>query len=256
MNRMTLRRAATIVPLDAYMAERLARKTDIAAKMVIIPPWPHTEPPADGEQGAVRLARAGKSFRNRHGFGDRFVVMYSGNHAIQHPLDTLLDVAGRLQHEPRIVFVFIGAGAGKAEVERRIAAGAKNLVSFPYQPQNALEESLGAADLHVVSMGANVVGIVHPCKIYGALAVGRPVLFFGPRESHAGAIVEPFGIGWRVEHGDIEGAIAAIHEADTMGGDARTAMGQKAAGIVAAELSRRKLLSRMADLVDALPTER
>ncbi len=184
------------------------------------------------------------------------MVMYSDNHAIQYPLDTLLDAAARLQHEPRIVFVFIGTGDGKAEVERRIAAGAKNLVSFPYQPQNALEESLGAADLHVVSMGANVVGIVHPCKIYGALAVGRPVLFFGPRESHAGAIVEPFGIGWRVEHGDIEGAIAAIHEADTMGGEDRTAMGQKAAGIVAAELSRRKLLSRMADLVDALPTER
>jgi hypothetical protein len=39
INRMTLRRAATIVPLDASMAERLARKTDIAAKMVIIPPW-------------------------------------------------------------------------------------------------------------------------------------------------------------------------------------------------------------------------
>lgn len=256
MNCITLQLAAKVVPLDAYMAERLVRKADVAAKMVVIPPWPHIEPPADDEQGAARLARAGQSFRGLHDFGDRFVVMYSGNHAIQHPLDTLLDAAARLQQDPRIVFVFIGAGAGKAGVERRIAAGTKNLVSLPYQPQDALEESLGAADLHVVSMGAAVVGIVHPCKIYGAMAAGRPVLFFGPRESHAGAIVEPRGIGWRVEHGDVEGTIAAIHEAVAMGAEARLAIGRRAAGVVAAEISRWKLLSRMADLVDGLPMER
>ena len=88
------------------------------------------------------------------------------------------------------------------------------------------------------------------------MAAGRPVLFFGPRESHAGAIVEPHGIGWRVEHGDVEGTIAAIHEADAMGAEARLAIGRRAAGVVAAEISRRKLLSRMADLVDRLPMER
>jgi glycosyltransferase involved in cell wall biosynthesis len=255
MNRTTLQLAAKVVPLDAYMAERLVRKANVAAKMVVIPPWPLIEPPADDEQGAARLAQAGQSFRGLHDLGDRFVVMYSGNHAIQHPLDTLLDAAACLQHETRIVFVFIGAGAGKAGVERRIAAGAKNLVSLPYQPHNALEESLGAADLHVVSMGADVVGIVHPCKIYGAMAAGRPVLFFGPRESHAGAIVEPRGIGWRVEHGDVEGTIAAIHEAVAMDAETRLAIGRRAAEVVVAEISRRKLLTRMADLVDGLPMQ-
>lgn len=256
MNRMTLRQAAKVVALDAYMAKRLTRKVDVAAKMSVIPPWPHTEPPANEEQVAARLARVGQAFRNRHGFGDRFVVMYSGNHAIQHPLDTLLDAAARLEREPGILFVFIGGGAGKTGVERRIAEGATNLVSLPYQPQETLEESLGAADLHVVSMGTEVVGIVHPCKIYGAMAVGRAVLFFGPRESHAGAIVEPRGLGWRVEHGDVEGAIAAIHEADAMGAEARLAMGRRAAAIITDEISRRKLLSRIADLVDDLPTYR
>jgi colanic acid biosynthesis glycosyl transferase WcaI len=252
MNRVTLRRAACVVALDPYMAERLNRKVEVTAKTDVMPPWPHTEPPLGDDAGAVRLSQAGRSFRRQHGWQDRFVVMYSGNHAIQHPLDTLLAAAALLDGDERVVFAFIGGGAGKAQVERHIAAGAGNLVSLPYQPLETLEESLGAADLHVVCMGAEVVGIVHPCKIYGAMAVGRPILFFGPRQSHAGAIVEPYGIGWRIDHGDVEGTVGAIHRAATMPGEARLRMGLEAARMVNAEFSRHALLSRMADLVERL----
>jgi len=256
MNHVTLRRAARVVALDPYMAGRLNRKVDVSAKMSVMPPWPHTEPPADDEAGARRLADAGQAFRRQHGWERRFIVMYSGNHAIQHPLDTLLDAAARLENEAGILFVFIGGGAGKAGVERRIAGGATNVVSMPYQPLETLEESLGAADMHVVSMGPEVVGIVHPCKIYGAMAVGRPILFFGPRDSHAGAIVQPKGIGWRVEHGDVEGTVAAIREAASMAREARLAMGHNAARAVKAEFSRHVLLSRLCDQVESLAAPR
>jgi hypothetical protein len=32
-------------------------------------------------------------------------------------------------------------------------------------------------------------GIVHPCKIYGALSIGRPVLTLGPKESYLSDII-------------------------------------------------------------------
>jgi colanic acid biosynthesis glycosyl transferase WcaI len=104
-----------------------------------------------------------------------------------------------------------------------------------------------------VSMTPEVVGIIHPSKIYGAMAAGKPILFFGPRESHAGAIVEPRGIGWRVAHGDVEGTVAFILEAAGMDRELRLGMGRKAAQIITAEFSRQMLLSRMGDLVDELP---
>jgi colanic acid biosynthesis glycosyl transferase WcaI len=253
MNRVTLRRAAKVVALDQFMAERLTRKADVAAKIDVMPPWPHTSiKAADAQQAMARLARAGRTFREQHGLANRFVVMYSGNHAIQHPLDTLLDAAARLEPDQRVVFVFIGGGAGKAGVERRIAAGATNIVSLPYQPLEVLEESLGAADVHAVSIGPEVVGIVHPCKIYGAMAVGRPILFFGPRESHAGAIVEPGGIGWRVEHGDVEGTLSAIRQAAAMAPEDRLAMGGAAVRMVSELFSRHRLLSRLCGHVEAL----
>ena len=33
-------------------------------------------------------------------------------------------------------------------------------------------------------MGEKFAGIVHPCKIYNVLAIGTPVLYIGPKESH------------------------------------------------------------------------
>jgi glycosyltransferase involved in cell wall biosynthesis len=119
MNRVTLRRAAKVIALDQFMAERLNRKVDVSAKMLISPPWPHNETPPLDATGLQRLADAGTNFRKRHGLENSFVVMYSGNHAIQHPLDTLLDAAAQLEGEPSLKFVFVGGGAGKAEVERR-----------------------------------------------------------------------------------------------------------------------------------------
>lgn len=257
MNRVTLRRAATVVALDSFMAARLNRKADVASKMDVMPPWPHHEVMGDDEGSVMdRLTLAGRAFRERNGFRDRFVVMYSGNHALQHPLDTLLDAAAGLEDDPSILFVFIGGGAGKRDVESRIMAGATNVMSLPYQPLDTLDESLGAADIHVVSMGSDVVGVVHPCKIYGAMAVGRPILFLGPSESHAGAIIEPRGIGWRVTHGDVGGAIAAIRAAAAMPREQRLKMGSTAVRTVSDNFSRSMLLSRMCDHVERLATAR
>jgi glycosyltransferase involved in cell wall biosynthesis len=252
MNRVTLRRAAKVIALDQFMAERLNRKVDVSAKMLISPPWPHNETPPLDATGLQRLADAGTNFRKRHGLENSFVVMYSGNHAIQHPLDTLLDAAAQLEGEPSLKFVFVGGGAGKAEVERRIAVGATNILSLPYQPLETLEDSLGAGDLHVVSMGPEVVGIVHPCKIYGAMAVGRPILFFGPRESHAGEIVEPQDLGWRIEHGDVAATVAAIKEAAGLSRPERLQMGQRAAALITADFSRQHLMNEVCAAVEAM----
>ena len=59
-----------------------------------------------------------------------------------------------------------------------------NVKCLPYQPLSELSSSLSAADLHVVVMGDEFVGIVHPCKVYNILAVGAPVLYIGPEPSH------------------------------------------------------------------------
>jgi colanic acid biosynthesis glycosyl transferase WcaI len=242
LNRLTIRRAACVVVLDRFMAERVNAKRAAYDKVRVIPPWPHV---VSDEVDPARVA----AFRAMHGLKDKFVVMYSGNHAIQHPLGTLLAAAARLANDDRIRFVFIGGGAGKAAVEEQIAYGGRNVVSLPFLPLENVGESLPAADIHVVTMGNEVVGIVHPCKIYGALAVGRPILFFGPEQSYGGDLLRGGGIGWRIDHGDVDAAVAAIRTAASAASEDLHAMGQRASTAIAASFSRTSLRGDFCDMV-------
>ena len=106
--------------------------------------------------------------------------MYSGNHSPCHPLDTLLDAARALKERSEIVFCFIGGGSEQVKVREFAAHTTDNVKCLPYQPLNELSSSLSAADLHVVVMGDEFVGIVHPCKVYNIMSVGAPALYIGP----------------------------------------------------------------------------
>jgi hypothetical protein len=87
----------------------------------------------------------------------------------------------------------------------------RNVLCLPYQPIERLSASLSAADLHVVVMGDNYVGIVHPCKIYNVLAANRAFLYIGPAESHVQDIIRQAGLEAYVStHGDVDGVVANI----------------------------------------------
>jgi colanic acid biosynthesis glycosyl transferase WcaI len=244
LNRLILRVAQDVIVLDHFMAERVNRKVDVRSKLSVVPPWPlesHLRVPPAGEN----------AFVSRYELQGKFVVMYSGNHSPANPLDTVLGAASRLEHDERFVFLFIGGGQGKRDVEGAIAAGARNIRSLPYQPLDQLGESLSAATVHVVSIGDAMVGVVHPCKIYGVMAVGRPVLTLGPRKSHLSELVERFKIGRQVEHGDVDGAVAALLDLANEPGEELAALGRRASEAIRSVFSREQLCGRFCDTVEA-----
>lgn len=244
LNRLILDRAHAIVALDRFMAERLNRKRDVSHKLAVFPPWPH-----DDHIESIDHER--NPFRREHSLDGKFVVMYSGNHSPANPLDTLLNAARSLQHREDIVFMFVGGGNGKKQIERAIADGATNIRSLPYQPIENLRYSLSAADVHVVSVGDDVVGIVHPCKIYGAMTVARPVLTFGPVPSHVSDLVQRYDIGRHHAHGDVDGTVRSIEELAAMSHAARAEIGARAKRIVEERLAKRVLCARFVDIVEA-----
>ena len=200
VNRFILRRSALVVALDRFMADRLIARGVPAAKLLVMPPWPH-------EQHIQQADNAPNPFRARHGLCGKFVVMYSGNHSPSNPLTTLLAAVVQLKDDGGLRFLFVGGGHGKREVEAAIADhGLTHALSLPYQPIAELKHSLTAADVHVVSLGDGMVGIIHPCKIYGAMTAGRPILFLGPRPSHVSDLLDAHHLGLHVAHGDVDGA--------------------------------------------------
>jgi hypothetical protein len=245
-NRLILQNASLVVALDRFMASRLqARVPRLYEKMLTMPPWPH-------ESHLEPMPHDQNLFRAKHGLGpDTFVVMYSGNHSPSNPLRTLLDAARCFKDVSRVRFFFIGGGLGKKEVEA-FAQEHKlpNIVSLPYQPLAELRYSLSAADVHVVSLGDDMVGIVHPCKIYGAMAVGRPVLFLGPRPSHVADILDENPIGRHVAHGDLEAAVAAIQSFLDAAPDELARMGDTAQRVLTQHFTQAYLCGKFCDALE------
>ena len=207
LSNYSFRNASQTIVLDRFMKDRVVAKGVDPDRVVVIPPWSHDD--------HVSYSDAGREvFRGQHGLDDKFVVMYSGNHSPCHPLDTLLASALALKARSEIVFCFIGGGSEQVKV-RDFAARheLQNVKCLPYQPLSELSSSLSAADLHVVVMGEEFVGIVHPCKVYNIMRVGAPTLYIGPQPSHVTDIATQNHKIFLTQQGDVAGVTTAIGEA-------------------------------------------
>lgn len=240
-NRMILKNASLVIALDRFMAQRIHARAKTKRKLVIIPPWPH-------QTSIASVAHEENPFRKKHGLEGKFVIMYSGNHSPSNPLDTLLNAAEQLKGDPNIRFMFVGGGIVKKELEATVRErGLSNVICLPYQPLEELRYSLSAADVHVVSLGQYMVGIIHPCKVYGAMAVGRPVLYFGPTPSHISDLLDAVPFALRVNHGDVEKAISAIRELQSLSARQRKEMGDLAQQLLSRAFSQQTLCNRLCD---------
>jgi glycosyltransferase involved in cell wall biosynthesis len=243
VNRFILSRAGLIVALDRFMAERLAARGVDRGKMLVMPPWPHEE--------HIHIESSENPFRARLGIKDEFVIMYSGNHSPSNPLKTILDAAVLLKDDAKLKFLFVGGGHGKKEVEACIRDHQlSNMLSLPYQPISELKYSLTAADVHIVSLGEGMVGIIHPCKIYGAMTAGKPILFLGPRPSHISDLLDEHPIGIHIAHGDVPAALAAITRFRQMPAEDRQAMGMRAQEVLDQTLNQKLLSGRFCDALE------
>jgi hypothetical protein len=219
---------------------------------VIIPPWPEEDDvsPAPHEENP---------FREQHGLQGKRVIMYSGTLGPSNPVSTLLAAAERFEDDQRLVFLFVGGGTGMTEVKSR---NRPNVRCLPYEPLTRMRYSLSAGDVQVVSLGDEMAGIVHPCKVYGAMGIARPILFLGPPDSHVGEMMAQADFGWHVRHGDVEGAVAAVSEILAVDAETLERKGGRARELIRSNRTRRISCGRVCDAIEgrarpvAVPRER
>lgn len=244
INRAILRRARGVVALDRFMAARMEAKRPVGDRMAVLPPWPH--------EGCLEpVAKGDNPFVPQHDLQDKFVVMYSGNISPAHPVTTILEAARQMQGDPRVLFLFIGGGAGKRRIDDYIAQHRlSNLRTLDYLPMDQIKYSLSAGDVHLVSMGEEMVGIVHPSKIYAAMTVAKPVLLLGPRESHVGELLAEHDFGWQIDHGDVSAAVQRVQQLAQMPPAELAERGARARQAIRGELSMRSVRGRFCDIVE------
>jgi colanic acid biosynthesis glycosyl transferase WcaI len=184
-----------IISLDRFMTNYL-RGCGVKNNIYTIPVWPASK---ELYQGSRLL----NPFRIENNFGDKYVVMYSGNHAFTHPLETILNTALKLKFNTKFLFVFIGGGVRKKDViDFKSKYLLDNIIQLPFQPRENIHFSLSSADIQVVILGEGQVGFTHPSKIYGAMYIGKPILYIGPKESHVMDILNKLEGNISVSHGE------------------------------------------------------
>jgi colanic acid biosynthesis glycosyl transferase WcaI len=240
LNRAILRRADVVIALDHAMARRLERKTPVANTLAIVPPWPEEDDVPD-------VPPLANPFRASHGLAGKRVIMYSGTLGLANPVDTLLEAAEQFEDQPNLVFLFIGGGAGMGEVRSR---NRPNVRWLPYQPFDQLRYSLAAGDVHVVSLGNPMVGIVHPCKVYGAMARARPILYLGPPDSYLTEMMAEADFGWQVRHGDVAGAVAVIRTILAADSSSLERVGARGKALIEGKRTRRISCGRVCDAIE------
>jgi colanic acid biosynthesis glycosyl transferase WcaI len=224
------------------MERRLRDKGAPAERMRLIPNWVDTR--------ALTPQPRDNAWAQEHDLADRFVVMHSGNVGHAQDLETLIRATTFLRDVDRFVAVIIGFGARHAEHSALAERLDDDRVRFlPYQPRELLAQSLSSADVHFVGLGRGLSGYVVPSRLYGVLAVGRPVIVAADDDSETARVVRETGCGIVVPPGRPDLLARTLRE--ILAGDHDLAeMGRRGRAYVEAEADREIAIARYRRVLD------
>lgn len=173
----SLRQSAMNIALCEEMRLHLIAESVPAERIRIIHNWPD---PAIRPLPRIRAP------------GEPFTICYSGNLGLAHAVDSVIELIERTRDMPNLRWRFVGGGSGARRLREHVSQHAIPNVAFAaYAPRSELGASLGDCDAHLVTLSPECEGLIHPSKIYGILASGRPALFLGSRDgSVAGMLRE------------------------------------------------------------------
>ena len=185
-----LKRFDQVSTLSAAMRERLLRKGVASERASLLPNWV--------DMKAIRPAGAvSNGVRAELGIAaETTLLLYAGNMGEKQGLDVVVVAAERLQTTPGLLFLMVGTGAAHARLQAR-AVGLSNMVWWPLQPSERLNELLNAADIHLLPQRGDAADLVMPSKLGGMLASGRMVLGTAKADTELGRLLELTGV--RVE---------------------------------------------------------
>lgn len=134
--------------------------------------------------------------RTELGLENKFVVGYLGTHGMAHALEHVLGAAELLRDRTDIVFLFVGSGAAKADLDRQIAEkGLEQVKSLPRQARSAMPALNALCDVALVPLrDTPVFESVLPSKIFECMAMGVPMIVSVP-EGEATELVQGYGAG-------------------------------------------------------------
>lgn len=185
--------ASQVVAIGRCMKEHLVESYGIDDDGVaVIPNW------ADPE--VIRPGMKSSSFREQNKL-EGLVVLYAGNFGQYQDLDTILDAAKKIAAQGYdATIVLLGNGVRENHLRDRVRK--ENLLNVRILApvsKGEYSSALAAADVCLVTLHPDSVGLGVPSKFYGMLAAGRPVIAIVPSESELARVIDEEHCGLRVE---------------------------------------------------------
>ena len=159
---------------------------------------------------AIRPGEPRNAFRREAGLEEStFAVLFAGTMGWSQGLDTVIDAARLLKHEPDLAFLMVGDGTEREPLQK-LASDLPQVRFIPMQPKEKYAEVLAASDACLVTLRAEVHTPVVPSKLLTIMAAARPVLASLPLHGDAPTIVHGANAGIVTPAGDAAALASAI----------------------------------------------
>lgn len=202
-DKLSCRFSDVVVTLGRDMQETLYKrfKNKNVPNNVVINNWIDETKVYPLEHSDERVA----AFRKQYGLEGKFVIMTSGNIGLYYDFENLLKIMAMFKDEKDVVFAFVGDGLVKPKLQEYVEKHQlTNVVFAPFQKKEDLNYSLNAADVHIVTNALGVKGVSVPSKIYGILAVNKPIWGILEKGSEAWRIIKDSNCGILAEAANYE----------------------------------------------------
>ncbi len=197
--KLSYKRARYVISLGKTMSLILHKKGVQENSIIEIPNW------ATGKLSSSKIRK--NKFIKEWDVNSKLVLIYSGNCGVAHDSLSILKALrdSNLSHtEIKLFFVAKGSSLPKAKKFVKDNALEQSVIFKKLVSSEYLSDSLGIADLALVTIRDKFEGLVVPSKVASYLARGLPILYIGPK-SEISEIIEKANCGYWFKNHDIEG---------------------------------------------------
>jgi colanic acid biosynthesis glycosyl transferase WcaI len=197
------RKAAHITVIAPSFRDHLVAAGVPAEKVSVIPNFVDTD--------FIRPLPRVNDFSRDHGLADKFVVSYAGNLGYVYDLVTMLEAAAILSSEKDILFLIVGNGVAKSELERKASdLKLENVRFWPFQSYENLPWLRASSDIQVSLYRRGSANDSVPSKVYEIMASGRPLVASSDAGSDVWKLVETAQCGLCIKPEDAKQLAEAI----------------------------------------------
>lgn len=192
-----------------------------------------------------------KAVREKLGWSDQFIALYTGAHGISNDLDILIDAANLLRDYPIIKLVLTGDGKEKTNlIEKAINLNLTNIEFMDPLPKKDMPSLIQSADVCIAILKPiEWYKTTYPNKVFDYMAAAKPIIL--AIDGVIREVVETAGCGVFSEPGDATALAKHIRNFYQNPGRNQK-MGKKGQIYLNAHFERQKIAKKFADMIEEI----